>query len=73
MKITSLDTENISSTTIYKLSKTYTFPNQDPVLQKGFYTENFLKSILKESFEFSLKCTDFKDAIQEVSRVSYIN
>ena len=67
MKITSLDTENISSATIYKLSKTYIFPNQDPILQKGFYTENFLKSILKESFEFVIKCTDFKYVIEEVS------
>jgi hypothetical protein len=67
MKITSLDTENISNATIYKLSETYIFPNSDPILQKGFYTENFLKSILKESFEFVLKCTNFKDFITEVS------
>ena len=56
MKINSLDTENTSNATIYKLSQTYIFPNSDPILQKGFYTENFLKSILKESFEFALKC-----------------
>lgn len=67
MKINSLDTENISNATIYKLSQTYIFPNNDPILQKGFYTENFLKSILKESFEFSIKCTNFKDFITEIS------
>jgi hypothetical protein len=67
MKINSLDTENTSNATIYKLSQTYIFPNSDPILQKGFYTENFLKSILKESFEFALKCTNFKDFITEVS------
>ena len=67
MKITSLNTENISNATIYKLSETYIFPNSDPILQKGFYTENFLKSILKESFDFVLKCTNFKDFITEVS------
>jgi hypothetical protein len=67
MKINSLDTENISNATIYKLSQTYIFPNNDPILQKGFYTENFLKSILKESFEFAIKCTNFKDFITEVS------
>jgi hypothetical protein len=67
MKINSLDTENTSNATIYKLSETYIFPNSDPILQKGFYTENFLKSILKESFEFVLKCTNFKDFITEVS------
>ena len=67
MKINSLDTENISNATIYKLSQAYIFPNNDPILQKGFYTENFLKSILKESFEFAIKCTNFKDFITEVS------
>jgi hypothetical protein len=67
MKINSLNTENTSNATIYKLSQTYIFPNSDPILQKGFYTENFLKSILKESFEFALKCTNFKDFITEVS------
>jgi hypothetical protein len=67
MKINSLDTENTSNATIYKLSQTYIFPNSDPILQKGFYTENFLKSILKESFEFALKCTNFKDFITEVT------
>lgn len=65
MKINSVLKENINQSKIYEIIEKYVFPNSYPILEQGFYTENYLKLIIGESFEFALNCTNFKDFIKE--------
>jgi outer membrane biosynthesis protein TonB len=65
MKINSVPKENINQSKIYEIIEKYVFPNSYPILEQGFYTENYLKLIIGESFEFALNCTNFKDSIKE--------